>query len=96
MSLKWNDLGDESYFHALHFNSGVAKKFDDLCKESVDFIFNRLSKKDKKNMLKSYIFEDMRERSSPKKLFLFLVNNYGEDGKNLITNYNLNPEDFIN
>jgi hypothetical protein len=96
MSLGWNDLGDELYFHSLHFNCGVSKKFDDLCKESVDFIFDRLSKKDKENMLKSYLFEDMRERSSPKELFLFLENNYGEDGKNLIKKYDLNPEDFIN
>jgi hypothetical protein len=95
MSLKWNDLSDESYFHALHFNLGVAKKFDYLCKESVDFIFGRLSQKDKENMLKSYLFEDMRERSSPKELFSFLENTYENDGKKLISKYHLKPEDFI-
>jgi len=90
--MNWNDISDEQYFHGLHFNNGVAQKFDDLCKESVEFIFNSLSISQKEEMLKEYLFRETREQSSPKDLFLFLERS---DGKYLIEKYNISPKDFI-
>lgn len=90
--MDWNDVNDEQYFHGLHFNNGVAQKFDDLCRESVEFIFDSLSISEKEEMLKEYLFRETREQSSPKDLFLFLESC---GGKYLIDKHNLSTKDFI-
>ena len=90
--MNWNNLNDEQYFHGLHFNVGVAQKFDNLCRESVEFIFDDLSIGQKEKILKEYLFREAREQSSPKDLFLFLENS---EGKYLIKKHKISPEDFI-
>jgi hypothetical protein len=90
--MDWNDLSHWAYCHFLNFNKGVAERFDNLCKESVDVIFLALNQKTKDKIIKDFIFKEIREVDSPKDLFLTLISINRED---LIEKNNLKPTDFV-
>lgn len=89
--MTWEKISDDDYIHCIHFKHGLAKKFDNLCKESTEYIFSNLNEKEKESMLKEYLFREMREQSSPKELFTFLVDS---DANHLIEKHNITPNDF--